>query len=72
MEAFYWQQSHFSQVAEEEIQADMIICTDHLFLRNPMDYYMFSPYAYNYPWNRYNSLGQSTRYNAQNIVVFFI
>ena len=39
------------------------------FLR-PMDYYMFSPYGYGYPWYRYNSLGQSTRYNAQNIAVF--
>ena len=39
------------------------------FLR-PMDYYMF-PYGYGYgnPWNRYNNLGQSTRYNAQNIIV---
>jgi len=39
------------------------------FLR-PMDYYMFSPYGYGYPWNRYNTFGQSTRYNAQNIAVF--
>jgi hypothetical protein len=39
------------------------------FLR-PMDYYMFSPYGYGYPWYRYNSLGQSTRYNAQNIAIF--
>jgi len=39
------------------------------FLR-PMDYYMFSPYGYGYPWYRYNSLGQSVRYNAQNIAVF--
>jgi len=39
------------------------------FLR-PMDYYMFSPYGYGYPWWRYNSLGQSTRYNAQNVVLF--
>lgn len=39
------------------------------FLR-PMDYYMFSPYGYGYPWYRYNSFGQSTRYNAQNIAVF--
>ncbi len=39
------------------------------FLR-PMDYYMFNSYGYGYPWNRYNSLGQSTRYNAQNIAVF--
>ncbi|HEX8460408.1 MAG TPA: hypothetical protein VF623_03225 [Segetibacter sp.] len=39
------------------------------FLR-PMDYYMFSPYGYGYPWGRYNSFGQSTRYNAQNIAVF--
>ncbi len=41
------------------------------FLR-PMDYYMFSPYGYGYgyPWWRYNSLGQSTRYNAQNIAIF--
>lgn len=39
------------------------------FLR-PMDYYMFNPYGYGYPWYRYNSLGQSTRYNAQNIAVF--
>jgi hypothetical protein len=39
------------------------------FLR-PMDYYSFSPYGYGYPWYRYNSLGQSTRYNAQNIAVF--
>lgn len=39
------------------------------FLR-PMDYYMFNPYGYGYPWYRYNSLGQSTRYNAQNITVF--
>jgi len=39
------------------------------FLR-PMDYYMFSPYGYGYPWSRYNSFGQSTRYNAQNIAVF--
>jgi hypothetical protein len=37
----------------------------------PSDYYMFSPYGYyGYPWYRYNSLGQSTRYNAQNIAVF--
>ncbi|MCW3079649.1 hypothetical protein [Segetibacter sp.] len=39
------------------------------FLR-PMDYYSFSPYGYGYPWYRYNTLGQSTRYNAQNIAVF--
>ncbi len=39
------------------------------FLR-PMDYYMFNSYGYGYPWYRYNSLGQSTRYNAQNIAVF--
>jgi hypothetical protein len=39
------------------------------FLR-PMDYYNFSPYGYGYPWYRYNTLGQSTRYNAQNIAVF--
>ncbi len=39
------------------------------FLR-PTDYYMFSPYGYGYPWWRYNSLGQSTRYNAQNVVLF--
>lgn len=39
------------------------------FLR-PTDYYMFSPYGYGYPWYRYNSFGQSTRYNAQNIAVF--
>ena len=39
------------------------------FLR-PMDYYMFSPYGYGYPWWRYNSLGQNTRYNAQNVVLF--
>lgn len=39
------------------------------FLR-PMDYYSFSPYGYGYPWYRYNNLGQSTRYNAQNIAVF--
>ena len=39
------------------------------FLR-PMDYYTFSPYGYGYPWYRYNSLGQSVRYNAQNIAVF--
>jgi hypothetical protein len=39
------------------------------FLR-PMDYYMFSPYGYGYPWYRYNSFGQSVRYNAQNIAVF--
>ena len=39
------------------------------FLR-PMDYYMFNSYGYGYPWYRYNSLGQTTRYNAQNIAVF--
>jgi len=39
------------------------------FLR-PMDYYMFSPFGYGYPWYRYNSLGQNVRYNAQNIAVF--
>ncbi|MDQ6813470.1 MAG: hypothetical protein M3040_07040 [Bacteroidota bacterium] len=39
------------------------------FLR-PMDYYSFSPYGYGYPWNRFNTFGQSTRYNAQNIAVF--
>ena len=41
------------------------------FLR-PMDYYNFGPYGYGYgyPWYRYNSMGQSTRYNAQNIAVF--
>lgn len=39
------------------------------FLR-PMDYYTFNSYGYGYPWYRYNSLGQSTRYNAQNIAVF--
>lgn len=39
------------------------------FLR-PMDYYMFSPYGYGYPWYRYNTFGQSVRYNAQNIAVF--
>lgn len=38
------------------------------FLR-PMDYYMFSPYGYGYPWWRYNSMGQSTRYNAQNVAL---
>lgn len=37
---------------------------------HPMDYYMFSPYGYGYPWYRYNSFGQSVRYNAQNIAVF--
>jgi hypothetical protein len=31
---------------------------------------MFSPYGYGYPWGRYNSFGQTTRYNAQNIAVF--
>jgi hypothetical protein len=39
------------------------------FLR-PMDYYMFSPFGYGYPWWRYNTLGQSMRYNAQNVVLF--
>lgn len=39
------------------------------FLR-PSDYYMFNSYGYGYPWYRYNNLGQSTRYNAQNIAVF--
>lgn len=39
------------------------------FLR-PTDYYMFNSYGYGYPWYRYNNLGQSTRYNAQNIAVF--
>ena len=39
------------------------------FLR-PMDYYSFSPYGYGYPWSRFNTFGQSTRYNAQNIAVF--
>jgi hypothetical protein len=40
------------------------------FLR-PMDYYMFSPYGYGYPWWRYNTLGgQNRRYNAQNVVLF--
>jgi hypothetical protein len=39
------------------------------FLR-PMDYYSFSPYGYGYPWGRYNSFGQTTRYNAQNIAIF--
>jgi len=39
------------------------------FLR-PMDYYTFNSYGYGYPWYRYNSFGQSTRYNAQNIAVF--
>ena len=39
------------------------------FLR-PMDYYSFSPYGLGYPWYRYNTFGQSTRYNAQNIAVF--
>ena len=40
------------------------------FLR-PMDYYMFSPYSYGYgyPWGRYNSFGQSVRYNAQNVAL---
>ncbi len=40
---------------------------------SPMDYYMF-PYGYGYgsPWNRYNSLGQNTRYNAQNITVLSV
>ena len=40
---------------------------------SPMDYYMF-PYGYGYgsPWNRYNSMGQSTRYNAQNILVLSV
>ncbi len=36
---------------------------------SPMDYYMF-PYGYGSPWSRYNNMGQSTRYNAQNILVF--
>ncbi len=41
------------------------------FLRYPSDYYMFGPsYGYGYPWYRYNNLGQSTRYNSQNIAVF--
>lgn len=39
------------------------------FLR-PMDYYSFNSYGYGYPWYRYNTMGQSTRYNAQNIAVF--
>lgn len=36
----------------------------------PMDYYML-PYGFNYgnPWGRYNNLGQTIRYNAQNIMV---
>ncbi len=36
----------------------------------PMDYYML-PYGYSYgsPWGRYNNMGQTIRYNAQNIMV---
>ncbi|HEX8279192.1 MAG TPA: hypothetical protein VF540_10880 [Segetibacter sp.] len=40
------------------------------FFRPSYNYYMFNSYGYGYPWYRYNSLGQSTRYNAQNIAVF--
>ena len=40
------------------------------FYRPYTNYYMFNSYGYGYPWYRYNSLGQSTRYNAQNIAVF--
>jgi hypothetical protein len=39
------------------------------FIR-PMDYYFFSPYSYSYPWSRWNSFNQITRYHAQNIAVF--
>lgn len=39
------------------------------FLR-PMDYYMFSPYSYSYPWWRWNSFNQATNYHAQNVAVF--
>ncbi|MDB5247635.1 MAG: hypothetical protein JWQ40_2029 [Segetibacter sp.] len=40
------------------------------FYRPYTNYYMFNSYGYGYPWYRYNSLGQNTRYNAQNIAVF--
>lgn len=38
----------------------------------PMDYYMFSPYSYSYPWWRYNGFNsnQLNRYHAENIAVF--
>ena len=32
-------------------------------------YYNSSPYSYNYPWNRYNSFNNVTRYYADNIVI---
>ncbi|WP_207492235.1 hypothetical protein [Aridibaculum aurantiacum] len=40
------------------------------FMMRPMDYYMFSPYSFSYPWWRWNSFNQLTRYHAQNVAVF--
>lgn len=39
------------------------------FMR-PLDYYTFGPLGYGYPFSRYNNLGPSTRYYAQNIAMF--
>jgi len=46
---------------------------DYLFnspFVRPMDYYMFSPFAYSYPWSRWSAYNQVIRYHSQNVAVF--
>jgi hypothetical protein len=46
----------------------------NLFLGNPFlrgsDFYSFTPYAYSYPWSRWNNFNMQSRYHAENIAVF--
>lgn len=46
----------------------------NLFYGNPFmrssDYYTYSPYAYSYPWSRWNNINQQSRFHAENIAVF--
>jgi hypothetical protein len=48
----------------------------NLFYGNPFlrssDFYSYTPYAYSYPWSRWNNLNSAlqSRYHAENIAVF--
>ncbi|HEX8331733.1 MAG TPA: hypothetical protein VF622_03880, partial [Segetibacter sp.] len=48
----------------------------NLFYGNPFlrssDFYSYTPYAYSYPWSRFNNLSSAlqSRYHAENIAVF--
>jgi hypothetical protein len=46
----------------------------NLFVGNPFlrgsDFYSFTPYAYSYPWSRWNNFNMQSRYHAENIAVF--